>query len=516
VLLLVALSWLVAGAAADDPPTVDSLCAALASGDAAARREALHDLSGRYPEGAAAVPLLVDALADDDAGVRAAAGDALTALGRRGLERYRALLADTQDAAHPPFSRALDGAAQSRGRLQPTALCILMVPGEEPAIRTAGTLASGLVRGTPADAEPILDVLVDLLEDDLADVRAAAAAALSLRGLDAVAGRRDVAPVPEARAALSGEPVGLRYAAVRLLAIAGSGGAEVVTALGEAAGEESGLLSLAACEALGRLGASARPVASALERVLQRGDRARFAAADALVRAGESGRVEARLADEKGEIRHAAAWALSLDEARRKAALPVLAAWLEEERSETSGWTEMPEVASALARLGPAAAGTAPVLRDVLQRRSEEDRVAAARALVAVAPPGEDAIAMLCRVLERTPQHQPNPRDARAALDALIDAGRLAEPALPALELLLRYRDSDADRERGRVAQKVLVRSHAFDQLRRMKLRVVEVLANLGPAGSPAKPRLARMLEGNDLRLRYRAARALRRIDAGD
>jgi hypothetical protein len=70
------------GAASD----VATVAAGLEAPDAAARAKATEALGTRYPEAAAAVPVLLDATRDEEAAVRAAAVRALRLLGRRGQE----------------------------------------------------------------------------------------------------------------------------------------------------------------------------------------------------------------------------------------------------------------------------------------------------------------------------------------------------------------------------------------------------------------------------------------------
>ena len=119
---------------------------------------------------------------------------------------------------------------------------------------------------------------------------------------------------------------------------------------------------------------------------------------------------------------------------------------------------------------------------------------------------------MLRATVDPAQGRAPDPQEAWAALDALISLGKRAAPAVPTLTQVLRYRDSDEDRKKAQVAVQCLIKTHGFDQVRRMKLRVVEILRNVGPAAAAGKPRLNKMHAGSDLLLAYRSARALRSI----
>ena len=507
--VLPALAWTLPPASAKEPTTIASLLESLASGDATARQEAADALGDRYPEATAGVPILIDALDDDDASVRTSATETLTALGGRGLEPYRRLLKDAADPEQDLLHRILTGAGRSANP-EPKVLCAVMTRGNEAPVRRVATLATALLHGTTPNAEPIFDVLIDLLNDDDGDVRTAAAAALSLRGLEAVASRPASAPSAEALAAISSESPGVRFAGVRLLQISGATGPKSEDVLGKAVGDDSALVRVAACEALLRLGHAASATGTALEAAMREDGEGRYVAAEAMVQAGRKSRLAALLGDEDEGVRRAAAHALASAGAKNDAVVRLLHEWLDEERSAGTGWCFLWEVTAALARVGRAAAATEPALRDVLAHGTAACRVAVARALLEVAPPGDGAVEMLGTVIERTKEYRPDPQDLRAALDLLIELGPRAEPVLPTLITYLQYRDSDVDRQKGRVLDRLLVRSHAFDQLRRIKLRVVEILRNLGPAAAPAKDRLTRLLTSSDLRLRYRAGRALR------
>src|SRR5947207_1293991 len=81
-----------AGDEADRGHRVEELARALESPEAAARAKAAGELGTMFPEGAAAVPVLIDAVEDEDPAVRAASIAALRRLGRAGLEAVAAQL----------------------------------------------------------------------------------------------------------------------------------------------------------------------------------------------------------------------------------------------------------------------------------------------------------------------------------------------------------------------------------------------------------------------------------------
>ncbi len=89
---------------ADDPrdrkALVTSLVRGLEAADPGARAKAAAEIGTLFPEGAVAVPVLVDAAADDDSSVAKAAIVALRRLGNSGIEEIASELADLPAEAH--------------------------------------------------------------------------------------------------------------------------------------------------------------------------------------------------------------------------------------------------------------------------------------------------------------------------------------------------------------------------------------------------------------------------------
>jgi len=66
------------------------------------------------------------------------------------------------------------------------------------------------------------------------------------------------------------------------------------------------------------------------------------------------------------------------------------------------------------------------------------------------------------------------------------------KPALPSLIAILRCRDTGKERATGKALDRIMFRTHDLDQVRRMQLRAIEIVRNLGPTAAEARPHLER------------------------
>jgi hypothetical protein len=264
-------------AAQQAPPPKDVLAVArgLADDAPAARKAAAVALADRWPDGAKAVPALVEALDDEEAGVRAAAAGALEALGK---------------AALPVLSAHLDviGRKPSATQLAPEAAVLADLLEEMWQLGPAFTprdFAGAYDRGsTPSERRSVLAALAvadfwtmsvlgtefttPLIEDPRVGDMAAAAVALAgwtaARDRGLASGRSSGEAPANVLAAVRSEGVAVAGLATRLVAVGGWTGPTTEKSIREALAAAAGPDNLGAgpikdlAEALGAVSDPAR------------------------------------------------------------------------------------------------------------------------------------------------------------------------------------------------------------------------------------------------------------------
>jgi HEAT repeat protein len=386
----------------DLPPEHEALLRALADSSPEVRGRAADALTR---DGARAVPALVEAMVHHEAHVRRAA---ILALGDIGPEAAPALT-ELVRAAVDCDEGVRRAASQVLARVDPS-----------------WAVAPATRRALPA--------VIDGLRSELPWVSRAAEALLLRVGRPAVPALLEVLADWEAE--------GHRRTALRLLSQLGPSAAEAAPALADVLGSSDPEFRLAAAEALARLGAGAAPALPALIRSLSDwSPPVRRSAAKALAAAGPGAGYAipwllGLLADWDDPAREAAAAALV---AIGAAAVPLLAVVLEERdlgrtaerpryreevdrlwrRLEDEGCWSAPDTswhdpvwaareglrerteavhlaaATALGRIGPAAAPAVPALSAALSDESYVVRLAVVRAVGEIGPPARDLLPQL-------------------------------------------------------------------------------------------------------------------------
>lgn len=125
---------LLCGACGDDAPSpydqVSGWLDALCEDDPALRADAARSLGKAWPEGARSVPVLAEALEDEDERVREAAAESLEALASRGVEPILAFLGDEKDPQRRGLLKALETIRSLGAMVTPKDLAQYMM--EEP------------------------------------------------------------------------------------------------------------------------------------------------------------------------------------------------------------------------------------------------------------------------------------------------------------------------------------------------------------------------------------------------
>ncbi len=156
--------------------------------DRAKRREEAAKHGASYPEGIAAVGLLVDMLDDADASVREAAAKSLAALGKKGLAELVRYLTDVRDPSHAALRQIGDVLARMGVAVTPADIASTMAANQRPSARRAGAATAIVVAGfDPRGGDVMIDVLTGSLRDADAGVRATASASVAVIGWTAVA-----------------------------------------------------------------------------------------------------------------------------------------------------------------------------------------------------------------------------------------------------------------------------------------------------------------------------------------
>lgn len=282
----------------------------------------------------------------------------------------------------------------------------------------------------------------------------------------------------------------VRFQAVRKLAHVEADSEAVVSALLYAKEDSDPEVAYEAIEMLGKLGSRAEPAVPSLVAAMKRNDKPdgycrRAAYALASIGRPVSPALIDALGDRTWRLRYLAAEGLASLGPEAAPALPVL---LEVMHSPTERETrKAPEyIGRAIHRIAPEE-GTRELVR-LLQTGNKTERNQAARALGALAPAGEDAIAPLMEMARK--EH------FMSRVYAIQALGRFGEKAAPAVPIIVDALEDSS--EPGIVS-----------------IMAVTALGEIGPAAVEAIPaieRFARRGSGSD---RQTAMRALQKIRVG-
>jgi HEAT repeat protein len=553
------------------PSVVESAMAGLAHRDPKARASAANALASAYPDATRAVPVLVDALEDDDAGVRNAASRCLDALGRAALPTLSRYLADEST---PGRAEAFD------------VLSLLMGLGIMSNVK-AWDLAAGAA-GTPTPEVtyvaavasgqrnflPYCPVLVHALTSSRQTERDLAAAALGILGWEAAlisrgpTDSRDPLPREPALDTIVARiqevgPKALRsewrWLGVRVLGVAAARWPPLVGVLARTVTEVRGDpheygVRASAAQALGLLGASGVSAAASLERMFPDHP---DVAGEALARIGRPALLEKALSGDDVWLRFQASMALTKWGPFRPAALPVLVGVI-----ETGGGEAAMQAAKAISARGAEAREAAPALAALLEDQDYWKRTVAAIALVGIDGPRGRTLEALTReidmewpedledpgardddrfpreswlalavmeelrrvrggaeaaypALERRVRKSKDPAKQVGAVRTLGTAGPKAAAAVPVLVSLLRERVGVATKPGLAPLARYVEEGEAYWITQELLRAVVEALGRIGKPAAEAVPLLEAVTKGADDRLRYRAARALTAIRGG-
>jgi HEAT repeat protein len=382
------------------------------------------------------------------------------------------------------------------------------------------------------DAAVAIPVIVSLLEQDESDTHLAAIETLSAMGPEA----RSATPAI-ARMLQVGSP-DVRSAALECLASIGPGAADSVPAIMRVFQDGTDELRRSAVQTLAAMGPAAKVATPILADMLRHGpdelhelvlqclasigsdasdavpaiveslwrgpDETKILAMQTLTAIGAGAEpaipeLAKTLADDRWWMRRAAARALgAIGAPARQVALNAL-------RSERAG--ERAAAALVLARLGPGVEGTEAALVSALRDPSERVRATAAAALAGFGP---DAFDALCLVL------RDEPTVAQPAAESLKTIRVPAEIAVPKLSRALGCAVTpilvDALETYGvdaRDAVPFIVRANRSDAAYANSANLVACFHSIGPPSADALGELITLLESDDAKVRYSAARGL-------
>jgi HEAT repeat protein len=175
---------------------------------------------------------------------------------------------------------------------------------------------------------------------------------------------------------------------------------------------------------------------------------------------------------------------------------------------------------------GQRLAASAPRLSTLLEQDFGSLRIDLARTLLEADPERTaEAVAAAASVLtapdagdsagseeERLMRRGMAVRGRMDALDLLAELGPAAKPAIPALITVLAWKEDPETEGDDDLAARSARLGSLFWHARRAKRTAADALGAFGPDAAAAKEALRALFSHEDLRVRYRAARALRRI----
>jgi hypothetical protein len=536
---------------------VDAIENDLVADDATVRAHATAELADRFPDGAVAVPMLVDLLDDESPDVVAAAAKSLDSMALDAAPLLTEFCADRANfSGEKRFGRRMQGLL-SLVLFNPRD-AFDMFDSTPPAPVTSDGCA--LAAFAPMEYPPHLRWwrlgAVDAFRRSSGDTRKMAAAALAMFGEDAVAERRIAPPADPRRVAAAEALVPLLKSDVAVQAYCGAriarrlrdGGAGVVAALAEnlpAAKaipaswkeEKSRLVPAAAADALAEIGPAAVAAAPWLNAVVSDpsvdadsgvgSDHFFVRCVRALVRIGRESDLRTLL-DRNAPNALFLARAAAEGGCSADLVLPRLVAAAERPDASSDAFL-------GLLALGAAAKSALPLAKARMRAAEDDDqRMARAETVLAIVPDDADAITeldatlnfrdmparritedsfgnaryVLCRRAAPTPtvlRHLAagvapgtSMLDLNTAADALGRVGPAARDAVPDLVRHANYED------------------HGFEGWRIPDhlAALVVALGRIGPDASAAVPLLTKLRDGKDEMFRVVAAQALRRIRA--
>ena len=526
----------------------------LVTDDPTIRARRALELVGRFPDGAVAVPMLVDLLDDESPEVVQAAAKAIDALAVAGAKsladwcrddkRFRAAMPGEPD-------REFAGWLEAEGCKHTRALD-LFVNFLKSRLNTAAADAACVTAAlvTFDDLRDPMTCLASTARRSEGDSRTIAAAALAMLGSDALAARGPAPDGNDARAVSAAAAIALvnddldvkAWFGIRLLARLRSSDRATLDALtrgllAKKALIETGhrrLAPTAACRALAALGPPAARAAEALLAELADPDaheELRAECARALALCGCESHVRDGLAG-AGEFSAYLAQAVAMEGRMAETVAPLLIAALGEPKPTNSS---VLVYAKPLASLGPSAVSALPLLKRMIaatQFRSEA--LACLDAVLAIAPDDTWAISRLLSVLEDPSLQEEDAREAMRILaarapvtsavlakwrqtvtaaaeskptigwlDAVDGLGRAGPAAKSSVSTLLRLLDQLNKKQ----ASAVLLPFESDD-----RRRLAIALGRIGPGAADAVPALTELRDKGDETIRVVAAQARRRI----
>ena len=390
-------------------PAVPALIDALEDSDAKVRYRALIALGNLWsglesgPEIEAAVPAIVKLLKDKDEYTRRRAIHVLRKIGpgaRNALPALKQIMNDRNDplwvnafgAVNHIERPATDDVLGLAGFLKDKDAKVRAQAAER--LYTMG-MREALVGNTGFKGEAAIPALIDALKDPDSRVRYHSLSALT--NFMSAAERPDLGPIiPTVTELLQDAYSGTRWHAALLLGQIGPRSRTAVPLLTQALEDNDATVRGYAAYALGAIGPESRDAVPSLLKLLQDANAdVREPAAKALAKIdASSARVvvptlSEDLKHEKIEFRGRAARALGSFGPGAKPAVALLADML---KIEEHFWRH--EVVRTLEKIGPAARDAVPALRNILNDRVAYIRVAAAVALLKIAPESESEIAV--------------------------------------------------------------------------------------------------------------------------
>lgn len=454
-----------------------------------------------------AITALTDTLvaADDDA-IRAEASMALAEAGEPAIEALTKLIGHSAPAV-------CWSACDALGEMGPLAApavpaLVAAIDGEHALHHDVcwhSARALGLIHRLPQESIP---ALVNLLAHRHPPVRVHAAYALAAFGGDARAA------AGELRVLLTDEDVEVRLAATRSLGATGDTSPATIAALDAALDDDAGAVTIAAAEALSVLGKPAVP--HLIKRLKQPAFRS--LAARVLTDIGP---------DAAAAVPHLITVLSTEDDAVRREAVHALASV-----GVASGGTESalmtilqspddavrPEAIYALGRLGIERA--APAIETAIRDQDPAIRMAAAWALVALAPNDSGRTAKSLPVLTASLAHE----TAAIRREAAATLGRIGERARPAVPALIKATtDSDTGvriavmgalvaTDPSQAATLKAVSAGLTDNDSHVRHAALYAAGRLGPIARKTEPVLLHNLASRESLERFHAAWALVRI----
>lgn len=168
----------------------------------------------------------------------------------------------------------------------------------------------------------------------------------------------------------------------------------------------------------------------------------------------------------------------------------------------------IPQALYRLEQLGPKAKGMAPQLQSLFDKAKGDEAVEIGRVLVVLSPKHRAAVAKRFAEL-LAPDGGLGRYGTLRALEVLAQSGGAAQPAIPNLIEILGWRDPTYKKS---LATLLAAEGAAFNFETRAKRLAVRTLGNLGAPAIAAKPDLRDLQKHADLRLRYLASLALRKL----